>query len=87
MRQRNLVLYTLRHRYPMTNSDIVQKLWNLCDVLRDDGINYSDYWPYQTRHTANPSIKRITRCLPRLPGRLGQKLISKSASRPSQRSA
>lgn len=24
-------------------NDIVQKLWNLCDVLRDDGINYSDY--------------------------------------------
>ncbi|WP_196160725.1 N-6 DNA methylase [Reinekea sp. G2M2-21] len=27
----------------MTTNDIVQKLWNLCDVLRDDGINYSDY--------------------------------------------
>jgi len=27
----------------MTQTDIVQKLWNLCDVLRDDGINYSDY--------------------------------------------
>ena len=27
----------------MTNNGIVQKLWNLCDVLRDDGINYSDY--------------------------------------------
>ena len=27
----------------MTNNDIVQKLWNLYDVLRDDGINYSDY--------------------------------------------
>jgi len=27
----------------MSTSDIVQKLWNLCDVLRDDGINYSDY--------------------------------------------
>ncbi|HQC98621.1 MAG TPA: N-6 DNA methylase, partial [Aquabacterium sp.] len=27
----------------MTQNDIVQKLWNLCDVLRDDGINYSDY--------------------------------------------
>ncbi|WHI45597.1 N-6 DNA methylase [Microbulbifer sp. VAAF005] len=27
----------------MTNNHIVQKLWNLCDVLRDDGINYSDY--------------------------------------------
>ena len=26
----------------MANNDIVQKLWNLCDVLRDDGINYSD---------------------------------------------
>jgi len=25
------------------NHEIVQKLWNLCDVLRDDGINYSDY--------------------------------------------
>lgn len=27
----------------MNNNSIVQKLWNLCDVLRDDGINYSDY--------------------------------------------
>lgn len=27
----------------MTQNDIVQKLWNLCDVLRDDGINYSEY--------------------------------------------
>ena len=27
----------------MATQDIVQKLWNLCDVLRDDGINYTDY--------------------------------------------
>lgn len=27
----------------MTNNDLVQKLWKTCDVLRDDGINYSDY--------------------------------------------
>jgi type I restriction enzyme M protein len=27
----------------MTNNDIVQKLWNLCDVLRDDGITYTNY--------------------------------------------
>ena len=27
----------------MTQNDIVQKLWNLCDILRDDGINYSHY--------------------------------------------
>lgn len=27
----------------MNHNDIVQKLWGLCDVLRDDGINYSEY--------------------------------------------
>ena len=27
----------------MTTQDIVQKLWNLCDILKDDGIGYSDY--------------------------------------------
>ena len=27
----------------MTHNDIVPKLWNLCDVLRDDGINDSAY--------------------------------------------
>jgi type I restriction enzyme M protein len=27
----------------MTNQKIVQKLWNLCNVLRDDGITYHQY--------------------------------------------
>ena len=27
----------------MNNQEIVQKLWNLCNVLRDDGISYQDY--------------------------------------------
>jgi type I restriction enzyme M protein len=27
----------------MTNINMVQKHLNLCDVLREDGINYSDY--------------------------------------------
>lgn len=27
----------------MTASQIVQKLWNYCDVLRDDGLSYGDY--------------------------------------------
>lgn len=27
----------------MGNKDIVQKLWNLCNVLRDDGITYHQY--------------------------------------------
>lgn len=27
----------------MTNQEIVSKLWNLCNVLRDDGITYHQY--------------------------------------------
>ncbi|MEL3972057.1 N-6 DNA methylase [Rossellomorea oryzaecorticis] len=27
----------------MSNQEIVQKLWNLCNVLRDDGITYQEY--------------------------------------------
>ena len=27
----------------MTNNEIVTKLWNLCNVLRDDGITYHQY--------------------------------------------
>ena len=27
----------------MTTQEIVQKLWSLCDVLRDDGITYHQY--------------------------------------------
>ena len=27
----------------MNTSSIVQKLWNYCNVLRDDGMGYGDY--------------------------------------------
>jgi len=27
----------------MSSADIVQKLWNYCNVLRDDGMSYGDY--------------------------------------------
>ena len=27
----------------MNTQDIVQKLWNLCNILRDDGITYHQY--------------------------------------------
>ena len=27
----------------MTNAEIISKLWNLCNVLRDDGITYHQY--------------------------------------------
>jgi len=28
--------------YIMSPADIVQKLWNYCNVLRDDGMSYGD---------------------------------------------
>ena len=27
----------------MTSTAIVSKLWNYCNVLRDDGMSYDDY--------------------------------------------
>ena len=27
----------------MTSNGIVQKLWNYCNILRDDGLSYGDY--------------------------------------------
>jgi hypothetical protein len=27
----------------MNTNTIVQKLWNYCNVLRDDGMSYGDY--------------------------------------------
>ena len=27
----------------MNTNNIVQKLWNYCNVLRDDGMSYGDY--------------------------------------------
>src|SRR5260221_12236151 len=28
---------------PTESSQIVQRLWNYCNVLRDDGVSYGDY--------------------------------------------
>jgi len=27
----------------MTSAPIVQKVWNFCNTLRDDGVGYGDY--------------------------------------------
>ena len=27
----------------MTTTDIVAKLWNLCNILKDDGVTYQPY--------------------------------------------
>ena len=38
-----LICILHRNKNIMTNSEIVSKLWNLCNVLRDDGITYHQY--------------------------------------------
>jgi type I restriction-modification system DNA methylase subunit len=52
----------------MNASTLVQKLWNYCNVLRDDGMSYGDYveqltyllcisrWP--TSAAARPAARR-----------------------------
>lgn len=32
----------------MTSNGIVQNLWNYCNVLRDDGLSYGDYFEQLT---------------------------------------
>jgi type I restriction enzyme M protein len=27
----------------MSSQNLVQKLWNYCNILRDDGLSYGDY--------------------------------------------
>ena len=36
----------------MSPSAIVQKLWNYCNVLRDDGMSYGDYVEQLTKSGA-----------------------------------
>jgi hypothetical protein len=33
----------------MTSNGIVEKLWNYCNILRDDGLSYQDYIEQLTR--------------------------------------
>src|SRR4030067_1291107 len=39
----------------MNQSSIVQKLWNYCNVLRDDGMSYGDYVEAALAHLGNCS--------------------------------
>jgi len=32
-------------------NQIVQKLWNFCNVLRDDGLSYQDYLEQLSRYS------------------------------------
>src|SRR5436309_4812479 len=33
----------MRERIPEHSRQLVQKLWNFCNLLRDDGLSYGDY--------------------------------------------
>jgi type I restriction enzyme M protein len=45
----------------MTSATIVQKLWNYCNVLRDDGMSYGDYVEQLTRFLFLKVIKEKTK--------------------------
>src|SRR6266851_734998 len=38
-------------------SDIVAKLWNLCNVLRDDGVTYQDYVTELTKRKGTDQLE------------------------------
>lgn len=53
----------------MTTQEIVSKLWNLCNVLRDDGITYHQYvteltYIYFEDGKGDRCRKPDSRCLP-----------------------
>ena len=61
----------------MNNQEIVAKLWNLCNVLRDDGITYHQY---VTELTYILFLKCARRLVPRelsLNSTVGYKLLAK----------
>ena len=41
----------------MSSSNIVQKLWNYCNVLRDDGMSYGDYPSTKLRTGPSTELK------------------------------
>ncbi|OIQ70339.1 hypothetical protein GALL_480500 [mine drainage metagenome] len=42
----------------MNTQNIVQKLWNHCNVLRDDGMSYGDYVEQLQPHRGHPDRHR-----------------------------
>ena len=56
----------------MSISNIVQKLWNYCSILRDDGLLYGDYleqltysWPLKISLGVPGSIPESLELVPR----------------------
>jgi type I restriction enzyme M protein len=61
MATRSLKRKFLFHKNHMTPVTIVQKLWNYCNVLRDDDMSYGDYVEQLTRLLFLKVIKERTR--------------------------
>jgi hypothetical protein len=59
----------------MNTSSIVQKLWNYCNVLRDDGLSYGDYVEQLTYLLfLKMADERASRLQPGKPGAQGLRL-------------
>ena len=44
----------------MNSSTLVQKLWNHCNVLRDDGMSYGDYVEQLTTPLTEEQVKSVS---------------------------
>lgn len=40
----------------MNTSSLLQKVWNFCHTLRDDGVGYGDYLDSQARHAIHANV-------------------------------
>ena len=63
----------------MTSSAIVQKLWNYCNVLRDDGLSYGDYVEQLTFLLFLKMADERAALIGKEPARYGMKLTPKAA--------
>ena len=43
----------------MNSATLVQKLWNYCNILRDDGLSYGDYVEQLTFLRAVAAMRRF----------------------------
>ncbi len=64
----------------MNTSNIVQKLWNYCNVLRDDGMSYGDYVEAAPAHPCAAAFKHP--CSAQLPYLLFLKMADERTKPP-----
>ena len=62
----------------MSQADIVQKLWNYCNVLRDDGMSYGDYVEQLTYLLFLKMADERTKLYPQMKGRQTPEIVPKN---------